>query len=143
MMNLLELLPSKSLIIQYALLAITLFIGGALITTVLRSKHQESKIEALSTTVVQQSMAVSQRDEAIESLERARTSDAQALRLMEQVRLNLLKASRERVVQLRDLEQSDADVRKYLSTPIPDSLSRLLNDNPTSAGNPEKDQPKR
>jgi hypothetical protein len=88
-------------------------------------------------------MAVSQRDEAIESLERARTSDAQALRLMEQVRLNLLKASRERVVQLRDLEQSDADVRKYLSTPIPDSLSRLLNDNPTSAGNPEKDQPKR
>lgn len=124
---------SVSLIIHRVMLGVLLLLGGALITTGWDNYRKESKIDELSSQVASQSRAIGERDTTIKVLKEQSELDDQSIHRLEEQRKRLEEDAFARRGKLRDLESRDEDTRKYLNTPIPDELARLLNAAPTAA----------
>lgn len=123
---------SRNLLIHYVLLAFMLVAGGAFITTAWKSYLQGNTIKTLSFENIQKERELKEKEAVIKQLQYEQKLDEEALYQLEDVRKRLSHVAQDRRNKLRELEKQDATVSKYLNTPIPPELRRLLNPAPAS-----------
>jgi hypothetical protein len=119
------------------LVAIGLLVGGLLIKDgQLRSARGERDVARIERD--QFKATAEQNGRVIEGFAKQRV-DNDAIATAVAAKLNLNRAQTEKVrVELRKAQDNDATVRDWAVTPIPDLVQRLLNEDVTDAGIPQR-----
>lgn len=124
-------------IIEYALVSVTMAIGGTALTLWFKTKALEDRAELLQGNLITEQLINSHQSKALQEYEDLRQRDAFALQQVVQGMGVLTATSTSRREKLATLEKNDALVRDLLNTPVPPSLNCLHN--PTTC-NPAGDR---
>lgn len=136
------------LLVEYAIVAVLLAVGGVAITNWVKASVQEQKVENLTTKLshAEQRLDTAETVNATQEtviLELADQRKVDGERIVELIDTysQLSKADKVLRNKLKDLEKKD-DAKKYLDTPVPDSVGCLYDDScpPPAGGTDEGDQ---
>lgn len=130
----------------YAAVGVAIALGCAAVWFYHQNDELHSSVSALNATLAERAGVIAQlehsnaqQDKAIEELARIRKTDSVVVSglLADYKRINAMTADTK--TKLRELEKHNAEVRAYLSTPLPDAVRRVLNDEPASDGDGSED----
>lgn len=115
------------IIIEYALVSITMAIGGTALTLWFKTKSLEENAIILQGSLVTEQLINQQQSAAIDAYKEIRERDTKALETVVNSMPLLVSANADRREKLATLEKNNAVVKEALSTPVPSSVNCLYN----------------
>lgn len=114
-------------IIEYALVCVTMAIGGAAITLWFKTKVLEDKAETLQGNLIVEQVINQQQNEALRAYQDLRRRDAEAMDTVVHSMDILVSKSASHKEKLATLERNNEIIRETLHAPVPSGISCLYN----------------
>lgn len=115
------------IVIEYALVCVTMAIGGTALTLWFKTRDLENKADILQTNLATEQAINEQQSIAIDAYQEIRRRDTKALETVVNSMPLLVSNQADRREKLATLEKNNAVVQEALATPVPPSINCLYN----------------
>lgn len=132
--------PNLRLLVEYALIALVLVIGGAMLHMWSVKNNLQKKNEELAVRMSTVELTNQLQEESLTTLREARSADNEAIKGLADDNKRLSDVHNKNLNRLRALEKQNASVRAYLDQRLPPELACVLNRTcaPTSDGTKDR-----